>query len=162
MPVLPNAKHELFAQELANGKTATEAYVAAGYKANRGNAATLKQDQSISNRVAEILAEREHIHAQGTADAIEKTGLTKEWIIGRLIENIDRAMQSVPVRDSEGGTMGEYTYQGNVANKALELLGKELGMFVDRSINQNLNAEYVISADPIEDITQWEAEHSIN
>jgi phage terminase small subunit len=162
MPVLPNAKHELFAQELANGKTATEAYVAAGYKANRGNAATLKQDQSISNRVAEILAEREHIHAQATADAIEKTGLTKEWIIERLVENANRAMQATAVKDDDGATVGQYTYQGNVANKALELLGKELGMFVDRSINQNLNAEYVISAEPVEDIAQWEAEHSIN
>ena len=26
----------------------------------------------------------------------------------------------------------EYTYQGSVANKALELLGKEIGMFVER------------------------------
>jgi phage terminase small subunit len=162
MPAPPNAKHELFAQALASGKTATEAYVAAGYKANRGNAATLKQDQSISNRVVEILAERENIHAQATAEAIEKAGLTKEWIIGRLIENVDRAMQSEPVKDSKGVPTGEYTYQGNVANKALELLGKELGMFVDRSINQNLNAEYVISAEPIEDIAQWEAEHTIN
>lgn len=162
MAVLPNAKHERFAQELANGKTATEAYVAAGYKANRGNAATLKQDQSISNRVAEILAERENIHAQATADAIEKTGLTKEWIIERLVENANRAMQATPVKDAGGETIGEYTYQGNVANKALELLGKELGMFVDRSINQNLNAQYVISAEPVEDIAQWEAEHTIN
>jgi len=28
---------------------------------------------------------------------------------------------------------GEYTYQGHVANKALELIGKHRGMFVDRS-----------------------------
>jgi hypothetical protein len=27
---------------------------------------------------------------------------------------------------------GEYVYNGSVANKALELLGKELGMFIDR------------------------------
>jgi hypothetical protein len=27
---------------------------------------------------------------------------------------------------------GEYVYNGSVANKALELLGKEFGMFIDR------------------------------
>jgi hypothetical protein len=31
-----------------------------------------------------------------------------------------------------GQEIGEYTYNGSVANKALELLGKEIGMFVDR------------------------------
>lgn len=56
MPILKNARHERFAQALATGKTADEAYVEAGYEANRGNAATLKAKQSVSDRVAEILA----------------------------------------------------------------------------------------------------------
>jgi hypothetical protein len=56
MPVLPNQRHESFAQALAQGKTADEAYALAGYKANRGNAATLKAKQSILDRVAEIQA----------------------------------------------------------------------------------------------------------
>jgi len=56
MPQLANAKHERFAQELAKGVTASEAYVIAGYKANDGNASTLKGNQNVSSRVAEILA----------------------------------------------------------------------------------------------------------
>src|SRR5690606_25662960 len=36
------------------GKTADEAYALAGYKPNRGNAATLKANQSILDRVAEL------------------------------------------------------------------------------------------------------------
>lgn len=56
MPVLTNAKHERFAQELAKGASASEAYVLAGYKANDGNASTLKGNQNVSARVAEILA----------------------------------------------------------------------------------------------------------
>lgn len=55
MPVLTNPKHERFAQELAKGKTADEAYVIAGYKENRGNAATLKAKQIISDRISELL-----------------------------------------------------------------------------------------------------------
>lgn len=54
MAALDNPRHERFAQELAKGKTADEAYQEAGYKANRGNAATLKAKQNISDRVSEI------------------------------------------------------------------------------------------------------------
>ena len=54
MPVLKNARHERFAQELAKGKTADEAYVEAGFTANRGNAARLKANESIRKRVDEI------------------------------------------------------------------------------------------------------------
>jgi hypothetical protein len=43
MPVLPNNKHELFAQGLAKGLSADAAYQAAGYKRDRGNAARLMQ-----------------------------------------------------------------------------------------------------------------------
>jgi len=54
MPALSNPKHERFAQLLAKGETATEAYILAGYKANDGNAATLKGNQRVRERVAEI------------------------------------------------------------------------------------------------------------
>ncbi len=35
-------------------------------------------------------------------------------------------------RDRGGHLTGEHQYQGSVANKALELLGRHLGMFTDR------------------------------
>lgn len=54
MPVLKNAKHETFAQGLAAGKTADEAYSSAGFKPNRHNAAALARKQHISTRVDEI------------------------------------------------------------------------------------------------------------
>ena len=133
MGVLKNPKHELFAQELAKGKTATEAYELAGYRPSRANASHLQRDHNISQRVVELLAEREQIHSQATAEAVERAGLTKEWIIAKLIENAERASQAEPVRDSKGNETGEYRYEGNVVNRSLELLGKELGMFIDRS-----------------------------
>lgn len=132
MPVLPNPKHERFCQELAKGTSAEKAYKAAGYKPNRGNAAVLKQKQSISGRVTEILAEREKIHGQATAKAVERAGLTKEWIIAKLVENAERALQAQQARDPEGNPVGDFKYEGSVANRALELLGKELGMFIER------------------------------
>ena len=38
----------------------------------------------------------------------------------------------VPVLDRDGKPTGEYRYDGSVANRALELLGKQQGMFIDR------------------------------
>jgi type VI protein secretion system component VasK len=66
MPVLKNARHETFAQELAKGKTADEAYQLAGFKPNRGNAARLNANESIRARVEE-LASRGAEKAEWTA-----------------------------------------------------------------------------------------------
>lgn len=97
MPALPNPKHERFAQELAKGKTADEAYQLAGYKANRHNAAALARQQHISTRVAEI-QERVAIRTEITAAAIaerlmriadvaEKTGVTANEETGDPLES---------------------------------------------------------------------------
>ena len=53
-------------------------------------------------------------------------------MIQGLRKNYDRAMTEEAVLDSEGKETGNYRYNGNVANRALELIGKELGMFLDR------------------------------
>ena len=64
---LANQRHERFAQALAQGKSASEAYVLAGYKANDGNASRLKGNERISARVQEIVgraAERAEIDVE--------------------------------------------------------------------------------------------------
>lgn len=53
---LPNPKHEAFAQALAAGKSADEAYTSAGYRPNRGNAIRLKANESVAARVEEIVS----------------------------------------------------------------------------------------------------------
>src|SRR5262249_54823420 len=55
MGPLANQRHERFAQALAQGKTATEAYVLAGDKANDGNASRMKGNERISARVQKIV-----------------------------------------------------------------------------------------------------------
>jgi phage terminase small subunit len=55
MGIVINLRHERFAQALAQGKAANEAYVLAGYKANDGNASRLKGNERISARVQEIV-----------------------------------------------------------------------------------------------------------
>lgn len=54
MPVLKNARHERFAQALAKGMSATDAYSSAGYKGDRTAASRLSTNVNVSRRVDEI------------------------------------------------------------------------------------------------------------
>jgi phage terminase small subunit len=54
MPVLSNAKHERYCQNRVDGQTIHEAYINAGYKPNRGNAARLNAKESIRARIREL------------------------------------------------------------------------------------------------------------
>lgn len=69
MPVLKNPKWERFAQELAKGKSQTEAYQIAGYRGDRTAASRLSTNSNISDRVAE-LQERGASRAEITVDRI--------------------------------------------------------------------------------------------
>ena len=55
MPRIDNTRHELFAQALAKGESASQAYVLAGYRRNDGNAIRLKGNERVAARVAELL-----------------------------------------------------------------------------------------------------------
>lgn len=59
MPILKNARHELFAQNLAKGKSQTQAYIAAGYSENGAavSGSQLLTNPKVSDRVAELKAE---------------------------------------------------------------------------------------------------------
>jgi phage terminase small subunit len=84
MPVLPNNKHELFAQGLAKGLSADAAYQPAGYKQSRSAASRLSTNVNIRARVEELQNK-----------AAEKVELSKAWVLARLKQTVERAMQAV-------------------------------------------------------------------
>lgn len=86
-----------------------------------------------------MLEGRESLHAQATAKAVERVALTKEWILAKLVDNAERALQHAQALDRDGKPIGDFKYEGSVANRALELLGKELGMFIDRKEVRNVS-----------------------
>jgi hypothetical protein len=49
------------------------------------------------------------------------------------VQNVERAMQVECPRDADGNPVGNYQYNGAVANRGLELAARILGMLVDRS-----------------------------
>jgi hypothetical protein len=122
MPRLENAKHERFAQALAAGKTAVDAYEWAGYRRNRGHASTLRKNPGLLKRVDEILESRGQIQGRGALAAIERARLSKTTVIEMLLADRELARQNG---------------QSSAAIRATELLGKELGMFVERAAHRH-------------------------
>ena len=57
MPTLRNPRRERFAQLLASGKSATDAYELAGYKRNSSNGSAMARTPEIKDRAMEINAE---------------------------------------------------------------------------------------------------------
>jgi phage terminase small subunit len=81
VPILHNSRHERFAQELAAGNTADAAYVLAGYRENRSNAARLNANRDIQKRVAEI-----------QSVGAERAAVTVETLIAEAEEARNKAM----------------------------------------------------------------------
>ena len=113
MPALDNPKHERFAQALAKGKTADEAYVLAGYAENRGNATRLKANESVVKRVAEL----QDIGSQ-------RAEVTIESLIREAGEIQEAAKQEK---------------QYSAATAALTAKAKLAGLWIDKAENTNRN-----------------------
>jgi hypothetical protein len=121
-------QREKFAQAVAAGKNFTDAYKEARQECVRSckpasiNRAALRlaQDEWVVKRVAEIKAEATRI-------ATEKAGIDKAWVVERLRSVVERCLQAEPVLNREGNQTGEFNFNAAGANKALELLGKEIG-----------------------------------
>lgn len=100
----------------------------------RWRALAEEHDGRISHAAAAII-ERKQAKTAAAAIAKEIGGEgipTKAWVTAKLQSVVNRCMQAEPVKDAEGNPIGEYKFNAGGANKALELLGKELGMFVER------------------------------
>lgn len=82
-------------------------------------------------------------HQVAATDAI----VTQAWILERLRENVERALQRVPVLDSKGLPTGEWRYEGSVANGALGLLAKHKQMLVERKEGDDADHPIHLSVD---------------
>jgi hypothetical protein len=131
----PNAKHERFAQLLADGLPQHVAYSKAGLAGKNPRSAStmlLKRNVSIGERVEAILNERSSVRAKGIAKAIETTAMDETWVLEQLREVAAMAKAARPVLNSKGEPIGEYQANLGAANRALELIGKQNGMFIER------------------------------
>jgi len=96
MPVLKNARHERFAQSLAKGKTATEAYTDAGYKGDRTAASRLSTNVNVNARVIELQSK-----------AVKAVGTTVESLAAELEEARELALKEKQSSAAVSATMGK-------------------------------------------------------
>lgn len=121
-------KQQRFVEEYLLDLNGTQAAIRAGYseKGARTEAARLLANADISQAIAEKRAELS-----------KKTALDAEWVLRNLQRVAERAMQQEPVMEFNYQTRsmeptGEYQFDSSGANRALELVGKHLGMFTDK------------------------------
>lgn len=147
MTALANPRHERFAQELAKGKSQTDAYVAAGYRESRSAAARLAADVNICARVTEI-AERVAIRTE-----ISVAGLTE-----RLMRIADTAEKTGVEFDEETGEPKESSSKHlGVARAALMDAAKLNGLVVDKADTTSRVAVY--SDNPMS-AEEWASQHA--
>lgn len=89
-------------------------------------------------QIASRLLRKDNIRAAlaaGQTAQHQRTLIDQDWVLERLVRNAERAAQAEPVRDEDGNPTGEYTYQGAVVNKALEIIGRHTGGFSEKHVH---------------------------
>lgn len=124
MPVLQNPRHEMFAQALAKGMTATEAYAAAGYKGDRTAASRLSTNVNIKERVSEITG-------KVNERVIDKLAITKERVLAELAKigfaDIRKAIkwQGTLVTEEDNPDGGDVLVIKNVVTNNVQLISSD-------------------------------------
>ena len=140
---LDNPKHEAFAQEVAKGKTLCKAYVLAGYADDRGK--RLEATSNYNNQRSYQGANRRGGGPRRRFDRTCSQGVSQDRFLqpGRLRQSIGRGRIS-RVTPEQFAAIGEVQTDtiGDVSRVKLKLLdklralndlGRHLGMFVDKT-----------------------------
>ena len=124
-----NTKQEMFCREYIIDLNATQAAIRAGYSEDTAysQGQRLLKHVEIKARVDELLSER-----------TEQVKIDAAWVLRQAVKLHRRCMQEEPVLDRDGNPTGEFTFQANAANKALELIGKHIGV---KAFEQLIKAE---------------------
>jgi phage terminase small subunit len=144
---LSNARHERFAQLLAEGRSADAAYAGAGYKPHKANPTRLRGNERIGARVAAIQAagaEKAAVTVKRVLDELAKIAFSS---IGSVVDRWDASGVTLKSSDSlhdndkaaisevsESRLRGERTVRVRMHSKidALDKLCRHLGMFRER------------------------------
>lgn len=118
-------KQQMFIDEYLVDLNATQAAIRAGYseKTAYSQGQRLLKNVEVHARIEELKKTR-----------AERLNLDAYWVLKRLKDISDRAMQQEPVMEFNYETKsleptGEYQFDSAGANKATELIGKHIGMF---------------------------------
>lgn len=133
MAPLHNGRRERFAQLVAEGRSAAEAYTEAGFRESRQNAHRLANDPAVRARITQL--------QRGAAMRAEIT-------LADVTENLKRIAAAA---EAEGGAPGL-----SVARAAWMDVAKLNGLVVDKS--ENVSIVHTISAEPMSE-EEWAASY---
>lgn len=152
---LENSAHESFCVAFVSGKTITQSAIDAGYSATAAAAhgSRMLKRPDIKARIAQL----REMHG---LDLDKPAKVDRQWVLNSLVRNVENALAA-----NDRGA----------ANRGLELLGREYGLFTERRIEMNsplegLTAEQLLAllgaADRLEegliDVTPAHAEPADN
>lgn len=128
MPKLTD-KQTAFVREYLVDLNATRAAIRAGYS-----------ERTASRIGPQLLGKtcvREAIE-KAQAKRARRVEVTQDYVLSNLVEVVERTMQRAPVLDRKGEQVTDeegravWMFDAKGANRALELLGKHLGIFTDK------------------------------
>lgn len=133
-------KQERFVQEYLIDLNGTQAAIRAGYSPHTAKVAATKDLLPNPAIAARIATARAKLSA--------KAAVSAEWILMRLKSVAERCMQAEPVFRQGVMVEGAYQFDAAGANRALELLGRHLGLFVDRVEHKSVGEYYIEYVEP--------------
>lgn len=128
MPKLTDRRKEFVRQYLVD-LNATKAAIRAGYSERTA--------YSVGQRLLKNV-EIQRAVAAAQAQRARRVEVTQDYVLSNLVEVVERTMQRAPVLDRKGEQVTDeegravWTFDAKNANRALELLGKHLGIFTDK------------------------------
>ncbi len=124
---LASAQRERFCQAIVGGMKGADAHKHAGYVAKHG---TRRCDQASKlKRVTEVRLRILALQAEVAAQTVESVAWSQGQVMTELKVNVDSARKGYPIIARDGSHSGLYRPDFAAVNRALELYGKQLGMF---------------------------------
>jgi phage terminase small subunit len=117
------AKQQRFVQEFCVDLNAHRAAERAGY--SKRTARQIGAENLSKPYIVEAIRDE-------MRETEERIDITKYEVIKDLIGVKNRCMQVHPVLNDKGDPIGEYRFNANGALRALQLLGKHIGMFTEK------------------------------
>ncbi len=121
-PRMVTIREEDFACNRANGMGLADAYLALktgtqSRKTAKSAAINMQKRPTVKARITEIIQQRADMLNKAAVKAIARAAVDKEWVLRELVKNVRRA---------------KVAKKFDAVNRSLELIGKELAMFIDR------------------------------
>lgn len=120
-----SGKHERFCQEYVIDYNGTQAAIRAGYAqaSAKQQAYKMLQREDVKARIRELQSEQ-----------VERLSITSDYVVLELLDTYKSCREAAPVMEwdyfsKEMVETGKYQFDSKGALKALEMIGKHLGMF---------------------------------